>query len=86
MPIFNDVRSYDAAFSTPAREYVSSDVDESGSTYRYYGFIDFQGKWVVRRITLATGAMRYAGGKNDYETSWTNRASLTYVLYPNLFV
>lgn len=30
------------------------------------------------------GEMRYCIGSSDYATNWTNRASLTYVLYDEL--
>ena len=83
MPVF-DSGNYIHALTTPQREYVSSDVDESTTT-RYYGFLSFDGRWIIRKLVTTTGAMTYAQGKNAYDTAWTGRAGLTYVRYNGLF-
>jgi len=84
MPVFDPSFSYGGAFSTPQREYIPSDVDESTTT-RYYGFLSYNGYWIIRKLVTTTGAMTYASGKNNYDTNWTSRASLTYVRYNELF-
>ncbi len=54
-----------------------SNKDEAGTT-RYYGFISAEGAWQILRDNTTTGEIRYVMGKTDYDTNWTNRASLTY--------
>ena len=58
-------------------EYIAHNLDD-GSDTKYFGFVDFRGAWVVMRQVTSTGVIRYAVGKQDFATNWTNRASLTY--------
>lgn len=51
---------------------------ETTGTYQYIGSVATNGKWMIKRYTLATEVMRYATGTTDYPTNWTSRASLTY--------
>jgi hypothetical protein len=57
--------------------YFASDLDKT-SDPKYYGFIDYRGTWFIIRENQALGQFRYAKGKTDYTTNWTNRAALTY--------
>lgn len=84
MPVFDPSFAYSGAIATPQREYIPSDADEATTT-RYYGFLAFNGNWLIRKLVTTTGAMTYAIGKKDYSTNWTARASLTYVRYNELF-
>jgi hypothetical protein len=83
MPSF-DSGNYQSAFTSQQREFVASDVDES-STTRYYGFLAFDGRWIIRKLVTTTGAMTYVHGKNGYDTAWTGRSELTYVRYNEMF-
>jgi hypothetical protein len=83
MPVF-DAGNYIFAFSTPQREYVASDVDEATTT-RYYGFLAYNGRWIIRKLVTTTGAMTYVQGKTGYSTAWTGRAGLSYVRYNEMF-
>lgn len=54
----------------------SHDVD--AGTYNYYGYAKAKGNWVILREKDDETQYRYAIGKEDYSTNWTNRESLTY--------
>ncbi len=68
--------------------------DEVSDGVRYYAFYNEAGSYVFQQITTS-GSLGvkvykyYAVGANrnakDLTTDWTNRASLTYVEYYNLF-
>ena len=66
--------------------YKVSDVDDDASP-NYYGFIDADGNWYILKETVAAGnnTYRYAKGASDYTTNWTNRATLTYDYYNEVF-
>ena len=68
--------------------------DEDSEVVRYYAFYNETGSYVFQRITTSgTLGVKvygyYAVGANrspkDLTTAWTNRASLTYVEYYQLF-
>jgi hypothetical protein len=59
----------------PTRGYMPSDKDEA-STTKYYGFMNKEGYWYIMQDTTTTD--RYIKGTSGYATAWTNRASLTY--------
>jgi hypothetical protein len=67
----------------PTAGYAPSDIDEAGST-KYYGFLSSDGRWYVMRNVSDT-TFRYASGDSDYADSWTNRASLTYDYFSEVF-
>lgn len=49
----------------------------------YYGFIDTTGNWYIQKIT--SGSSTYSRGTTNFTTNWTNRASLTYGTFDNIF-
>lgn len=57
--------------------FLPHDIDESGDP-KYYGYTNSDGSWVIQRYNEASGQLRYAGGKRNYATNWTNKASLSY--------
>ena len=64
-------------------EYKISDLDTGGAT-EYFGFVDGRGGWYILKLT-ATEA-RYAKGRDDYTTNWTNRATtVTYGRFDEVF-
>jgi len=65
------------------RKYNIADKDDS-SNPKYYGFTDYEGNWYILRENTTTKTYRYVNGDSDYETNWTNRASLSYDYYHNL--
>lgn len=64
-------------------KYYVSDVDESANP-KYYGFLDVNGSWYIMRNT-SDQEYRYFKGDSDYPTNWTNRASLSYDYYNEIF-
>lgn len=65
-----------------ASVFETSEVDDA-SAVQYYGYVNCEGAWLISKYD--TGAspktMRYATGKQDYATNWSNRASLSYDYY-----
>lgn len=66
----------------PTSRYSISDLDESGTT-KYYGYLDADGAWYILQLTSTTG--RYIKGTSSYSTNWTNRVSLSYDTFDNIF-
>lgn len=56
---------------------------EDGVTYTYAGYLNKTGGWFILRDDGAS--YRYAKGSSGFTTNWTNRASLTYDYYDNVF-
>lgn len=66
----------------PYIQYKAVDEFDDGvsTNVKYYGFIEPRGNWYILKNDPSASAKtyRYAFGDSDYETAWTNRASLTY--------
>ncbi len=75
--------SIDPAEKEPTDGYEINDVDDA-SIPSYYGFVDKDGNWYITKEDT-DGSFRYARGSVDYSTNWTNRASLTYDYFNNVF-
>jgi len=64
--------------------------DEVNSSPRYYGFMNDEGAYIIQAITTSSGIKIYKyyvqppEKKANFDTDWSNRASLTYVEYYNL--
>jgi len=58
-----------------------SDIDTSGGTTRYYGYVDKSGRWLIIKEDTTEISYRYASGTEDYPTNWGNRTGLTYKYY-----
>lgn len=54
------------------------EVRESETGYNYYGFTRPGGSWRILREKTDGTEYRLAIGKSDFETNFTNRASLSY--------
>ena len=69
------------------RLYRLTDLDSQGnpsaSKPHYFGYIDKLGNWYIMRLTDTTS--RFTRGDEDYSTGWTNRASLTYWRFDEIF-
>lgn len=61
------------------REWFVHDLDDEGDP-QYFGNVSIDGNWYILKLTGKT--IRYALPSNndnvDYQTAWTNRASLNY--------
>ena len=64
--------------------YKASDEDNT-TDYDYYSYLDKDGNWIIEQINNSTMAHRYIKGTSDYTTNWTNRASLTYNYFNEVF-
>lgn len=72
----------DPAEKAPTDGYEITELDDSGSTV-YYGFVKKDGSWYILQDT--SGAFRYYKGTSNFTTYWTNRTSITYDYYNNVF-
>lgn len=57
-------------------KYYFADKDE-GVSVQYYGATDVSGAWYILRVS-GNQIGRYAAGREDYESNWARRESLTY--------
>jgi hypothetical protein len=59
--------------------YSATDLDDTGST-KYYGFVRSNGAWYIMReeVVSSITQFRFASGTDNYVSSWTNRATLSY--------
>lgn len=65
-------------------KYALSDVDDSSSV-KYYGYVGLGGIWYILEEDTVNKTYRYANGDYGYEENWTNRSSLTYDYFYNVF-
>lgn len=68
----------------PTAFYKISDIDSSGDP-AYYGYVKADGGWYIMRYSESSGQARYVKGSADYSTNWTNRASLSYSRFDEVF-
>jgi len=73
-----------ATSDDPTLKYLISDTD-AADTVKYYGFLDKDGNWYIMQEDTSAGTYRYTKGSADYATNWTDRASLTYELFSEVF-
>lgn len=73
----------DPAEKNPTDGYSVSEIDDS-TFPAYYGFVHKTGAWYIAR-EANTGAYRYVKGGSGFSTNWTNRASLSYDYFDNVF-
>ncbi len=64
--------------------YEISDMDITTDP-SYFGYISFNGEWYIKQLNETNGTVRFASGLNDYDTNWTNKSSLTYSKYNEVF-
>jgi hypothetical protein len=51
---------------------------ESTDDIQYFLAVGADSCWMIRKRTISTGTERFAFGRGDAGTAWTNRASQTY--------
>ena len=64
------------------KEYVLSGGDD---TNRIYGYINKKGAWYIQKYDSSNFTYKYVKGASDFSTNWTNRASLTYDFFNEVF-
>ncbi len=72
----------DPAEKKPTDGYSITEIDDSGAD-TYYGFVNKDGAWFVLKDSDST--YRYAKGTSSFSTNWSDRASLTYDYFNNVF-
>lgn len=72
----------DPAVKQPTDGYNITDIDDS--TPAYYGFVDKDGNWFIQKEGTS-GDYRYVKGSSSYTSNWSNRASLSYDYFSNVF-
>jgi len=65
-------------------QYQPSDETATGET-DYYGFVDRNGNWYILRYDINNGTFRYVKGSTGYTTNWTNRETLSYGYFHEVF-
>jgi len=73
----------DPAEKTPTDGFRITEIDDS-STPSYYGFVDKNGRWFIMKEE-SSGAYRYVKGGSNFSNSWSNRTSLTYGYFDEVF-
>lgn len=68
----------------PLQPYKIADLDDASNS-KYYGFTHKDGYWYILRENTSTKTYRYTAGGADYPTNWTNRATLAYDYFHNIF-
>lgn len=68
----------------PLEPYKIADIDDD-DTVKYYGFTDKNHDWYILKEDTTAKTYRYTTGNEDYPDNWTNRASLTYDYFHNIF-
>lgn len=76
-------QAIDPAEKQPTDGYEISEIDDSTSP-AYYGFVHKTGAWYISQEG-STGSYRYVKGGSDFPSAWTNRATLTYDYFDNVF-
>jgi hypothetical protein len=74
----------DPAEKQPTDGYRITEYDDS-VPYIYGGYVNKTGAWFISREDVTSGSYRYTKGSSSFSTNWTNRASLTYDYFDNIF-
>ncbi|MBI3290370.1 hypothetical protein HYZ78_03150 [Candidatus Microgenomates bacterium] len=72
----------DPAQHHPTDGYKISELDDSSPAF--YGFIRKDGAWFIMKEGTS-GDYRYTAGSSSFSTNWTNRSSLSYDYFHNVF-
>ena len=51
---------------------------------QYFGYLAYNGSWIIQKRVIATGIYTYCAGTSDYAASFVARAGLTYVAFSAL--
>lgn len=73
----------DPAEKQPTDGYEIAEIDDT-DTPAYYGFIHKTGAWYISRED-ANGSYRYTKGMTNFPANWTDRTTLTYDYFDNVF-
>lgn len=62
------------------QNYFIVDIDDTGVTYNYYGYVNRKGSVLIMQTNKATTAILYFLTTGTYSTIWAGRTGYTYVL------
>lgn len=71
------------AENQPTDGFQITEIDE-GDTF-YCGYTNKDGSWYIMKQDLETGSFRYVKGSSGFPQNWTNRATLQYDYFYNVF-
>jgi hypothetical protein len=71
-------------FNSLLEHYHVSDMD-TATDPKYFGYLGKDSNWYILQLDETNGTLRYVKGIDDYTTNWTNRASLTYDYFDDVF-
>jgi len=69
----------------PLVKYHPSDEQINYPGISYWGYLDKDGNWYIRRDDTPNGTFRYIQGANNYKANWANRANLNYDYFDEVF-
>lgn len=70
--------------ATASYTYIQKDTT-SDATYKYYGYMDKNNSWYIKRIHKTTNLALFAKNDINYTENWNSRTSLTYGTYGDVF-
>lgn len=70
--------------ATASYTYIQKDTT-SDATYKYYGYMDKNNGWYIKRIHKTTNLALFAKSDINYTENWNSRTSLTYGTYGDVF-
>lgn len=73
----------DPAIKSPTDAYGITQIDDQSSP-AYYGFVNKEGEWYITQED-SSGSYRYARGGSDFQSNWSNRATLSYNYFNSVF-
>ncbi len=64
---------------------ISDEAEKAAdSAILYYGYLAYDGKWIIMENNTTNGTYRYKYGASAFSTSWAARESLSYGLFNTL--
>ena len=78
----------DPAEKQPTDGYKIAQLDDSGGTYLYFSYVNKNGAWYIQRETISggnTGDYRYFKGSSSFAANWSDRSSLAYDDFEDIF-
>ena len=76
-------KKIDPAERQPTDSYLISEIDDE--LIAYYGFTNKEGAWFIMKEDPDNGSIRYTKGDVNFPGNWSDRESLNYDYYHNVF-
>ena len=66
---------------------LSDDKEKAGdSTIHYYGYLAYNGSWIIMEQDTDEGTYRFVAGASLYAANWAAREGKTYLYYSQLSI